>query len=149
MKTVAWRGQAKVTQPEEVEASHVVVLPLQGPETESPQARFLDQLTTYPGCLNHELRKMKRKEQIRSSDVFQAPRFPASPQLDLKACNPSMWLHRAHFPSPPCISVSHFLKFLPRLLFLLEEKVFFTVIYVCLCRSLVEVFQRVSELFFV
>lgn len=41
------------------------------------------------------------------------------------------------------------LFFFLRVLFLLEEKVPYTMIYVCLCRSFFEVFQRLSELFLV
>lgn len=139
----------KVTQREEVEASRVV-LPLQGPETELPPVGLLDQLTTYPRCLNRELRKMKKKEQIRSLHMLQGPHFPASsPQLGLK----SSVIHPCGSPGPIFLTSMHIGESFPRVSFflrvslLLEEKVFFTVICVCLCRSLVEVFQRLLKLF--
>lgn len=72
----------RVTQLEKVEASRV----LWGLDTEFPQARLLDRLTTYPRCLSRELGKTKKKEQIRSPDMLQGPHFPASSsQLSLEA----------------------------------------------------------------
>lgn len=74
--------------------------------------------------------------------------LPAGPR---GFCKPPMWLLGAHFLSPPYISVSHFLNFFFPLVFffffLLGGKVSFAMmIYVCLCRSVFEVFQRLAEL---
>ena len=74
--------------------------------------------------------------------------LPAGPRGFSK---PPMWLLGAHFLSPPYISVSHFLNFFFPLsfffFFLLGGKVSFAMmIYVCLCRSVFEVFQRLAEL---
>lgn len=72
----------RVTQLEKVEASRV----LWGLDTECPQARLLDRLTTYPRCLRRELCETKKKEQIRSPDMLRGPHFPAfSSQLSLEA----------------------------------------------------------------
>lgn len=87
----------QVTRPGKADGSHFV-FPLWGLEAELPQARLLDPFTTHPGCLSRELCKTSVLGIL----------FAAEPR---GLCDPSMCLPRAHFPSPPCLSVSHFFNF--------------------------------------